>query len=154
MRAIFEKAWGVYAWLGLEAEDGDLAMTTVKDIASRCRKLPGPGDSGFAQGGVDTLARDVFDGPNHKKNPLWISNANLMQRRWWPRLWTSLEATAKDYQRTFLICGAKMIDMEDFILFYSLAEQAIMAYAQADRGIWSFWVPPPPLATAFTKLTD
>jgi len=98
MREIFSRASNVWAWLGREAKNSNLAMDFLARLAR------GADDEHIGE----WLANEAFQPSNY---PTWEALRCLMSREWWKRAWI-VQEFALAQQVTFL-CGDRRLSAED-----------------------------------------
>jgi hypothetical protein len=99
MREIFSRASNVWAWLGREAKDSNLAMDFLSRIAR------GADDEHIGSWlGNEALQPSYY--------PTWEALRHLMSRNWWKRAWI-IQEFALAQEVTFL-CGDRRLSAEDF----------------------------------------
>ena len=95
MGHIFASATRTTVWLGDESADSDVAMDFI--------------------GSLRKETSDQLDDDSEIEQPCWRAVNDLLQRKWWTRIWVVQEALMS--QRVFVQCGEKRVDIVHFVQF-------------------------------------
>lgn len=103
MGHIFASATRTTVWLGDKSADSDVAMDFIGSLRQR------------------TL--DQLDDDSEIEQPCWPAVNELMQRKWWTRIWVVQEALMS--RQVFVQCGEKRVDIVHFVQFVKEKESGV-----------------------------
>ena len=103
MGHIFASATRTTVWLGDKSADSDVAMDFIGSLR---------------QGTSDQL-----DDDSEIEQSCWRAVNELMQRKWWTRIWVVQEALMS--RRVFVQCGEKRVDIVQFVQFVKEKESSV-----------------------------
>ncbi|KAK2589889.1 hypothetical protein QQS21_012429 [Conoideocrella luteorostrata] len=114
MRDIYASAWHVVMWLGAEADNSDLALTTLRWLALLTRAKPAL-DTVYRQ--TKTVdARPLFVKWSSYKSPfrkeIYKALFSLLTRSYWTRMWI-LQEVASARCDAPVICGKRCLEWRD-----------------------------------------
>ena len=129
MKEIYDCAYGIVVWLGIEADDSKLAMSVISSIsniyfrqlrAKSIAKTPGPFEPKISVG-------TLFG----KRE--WLAVKQLFHRPWWNRAWVCQEVTTPEKnEQTIAWCGD---DQEAWNIFGLVATYILAAEIKGELGV-------------------
>jgi hypothetical protein len=130
MKEIYDCAYGIVVWLGIEADDSKLAMSVISSLsniyfrqlrAKSIAKTPGPFEPKISVG-------TLFG----KKE--WLAVKQLFHRPWWNRAWVCQEVTTREEnEQTIAWCGD---DQEAWGVFGLVTTFMIAAERKGELGMY------------------
>ncbi|KAL6849866.1 hypothetical protein ACO1O0_009411 [Amphichorda felina] len=133
MRDIYALAWQVVVWLGPEADDSDLAMITLRWIASLVRANPSMTTFYREKKQIDVrpffIKWATYESPLRKE----VNKAlfHLFTRRYWRRMWI-LQEVAMARADSPVLCGTRSLVWHDL---YESAQYITQDEARLGRDI-------------------
>jgi len=111
MRDIYGRAWTVVAWLGLEADQSNLAIRLVKDLAAFSETTS-----------PNSLEQRLRMEPNFLGKGCWTALESLVNREYFFRLWI-MQEVVMGASATWMRCGSAQMDWFAFCRGISLLKE-------------------------------
>ncbi|KAK4946204.1 hypothetical protein LTR10_014716 [Elasticomyces elasticus] len=120
MKLIYERAGSIYAWIGVAADESDVAMDVIgrTDWAMWLSRLE------HRREPEAEMTSAVL--PESLTPEMIVAIIRLMRRPWWSRTWILQEATAQLPNQTMVCCGEKEVQLSKFADFIGVIRQTTL----------------------------
>jgi len=113
----------------------EIFLNFLERMAAEMRQISRTGQDMRSSSLYQELTSQIYEGQSAKApgagSELWRGFKNIVNRRWWTRVWVVQEVVAA--KSAFLICSKKCTNYHNFLLWYRIL---IEDHSQKAVGIW------------------